>query len=90
VTPLLARVHLPYFIDGERLLVGVAMDQHRPAALGSGNGAAGGGGPPGHLLFGGLDALASPDADLGHDPGDRGCITGWSSIGAWRMTRALR
>ena len=33
VTPLLARVQLPYFIDGQRLLIGVAMDQLRPAAL---------------------------------------------------------
>lgn len=31
----------PYFINGERLVVGIAMDQLRPAALGSGLGATG-------------------------------------------------
>ena len=33
VTPLLARTQLPYFIDGQRLVIGIAMDQFRPAAL---------------------------------------------------------
>ena len=33
VTPFLARVQLPCFIDGQRLVVGIAMDQLRPAAL---------------------------------------------------------
>jgi hypothetical protein len=28
VTPVLARVQIPYFIDGQRLVVGIAMDQH--------------------------------------------------------------
>ena len=41
VTPLLARTQPPYFIDGQRLLIGVAMDQLRPAALAA---ASGGGG----------------------------------------------
>ena len=31
VTPLLARTQLPGFIDGQRLIIGVAMDQLRPA-----------------------------------------------------------
>ena len=40
VTPLLARTQLPYFIDGQRLLIGVAMDQLRPAALAAAQAAA--------------------------------------------------
>ena len=36
VTPLLARMQIPYFIDGQRLVIGVAMDQLRPAGLASG------------------------------------------------------
>jgi hypothetical protein len=61
VTPLLARVQLRYFINGQRLLIGIAMDQLRREALGSGTGVAGGGGGgPGHLLFGGQGALGIP------------------------------
>ena len=45
VTPLLARAQIPYFIDGQRLLIGVAMDQLRPAALAAASGGGGGGGP---------------------------------------------
>ncbi len=55
VTPLLARVQLPYFIDGQRLIVGIAMDQLRPAALAPATGAGG----PGHVLFGGAEPSAS-------------------------------
>ncbi len=33
VTPIFARTEIPYFLDGQRLDVGVAMDQLRPAAL---------------------------------------------------------
>jgi hypothetical protein len=85
VTPLLARVQLPYFIDGERLIVGIAMDQLRPAALGSGNGGAGGGGP-GHLLFGGQGALGIPPMPTwAMISVIVGWIVGWSAIGAWRM-----
>ena len=40
VTPLVARVQIPYFIDGQRLIVGIAMDQLRPAGLASANSAA--------------------------------------------------
>ena len=39
VTPLLARAQIPYFIDGQRLLIGIAMDQLRPAGLASANSA---------------------------------------------------
>ena len=33
VTPILAAHVIPYFIDGQRLVVGIALDQLRPAAL---------------------------------------------------------
>jgi len=83
VTPLLARVRLPYFIDGERLVVGIAMDQLRPAALGSGTGGGGGGG---HLLFGGQGALRFPPMPTwAMISVIVGRIVGWSGIGAWRM-----
>ena len=87
VTPLLASVQLPYFIDGERLVVGIAMDQLRPAALGSGTGAAGaGGGGPGHILFGAQGALSIPPMPTWAIIAVIvGWIVGWSVIGAWRM-----
>ena len=80
VTPLLARVQLPYFINGQRLIVGIAMDQLRPAGLPP-PGAPQGGGGPGHLLGGG--------GVLGIPPMPTwamiSVIVGWSGIGAWRM-----
>jgi hypothetical protein len=83
VTPLLGRVQLPYFIDGQRLLIGIAMDQLRPAALGSGTGGVGGGGgSPGQLLFGGHGALGIPPMPTW---AVITVIAGWSAIGAWRM-----
>jgi hypothetical protein len=92
VTPLLAHVQLPYFINGERLVIGIAMDQLRPAALGPGPGAAGpggggGGGGPGHLLFGAQGALGIPPMPTwAMISVIAGWIVGWSVIGAWRMT----
>jgi hypothetical protein len=87
VTPLLARVQLPYFIDGQRLIVGIAMDQLRPAALASGTGTVGsGGGGPGQLLFGGRGALGIPPMPTwAMISVIVGWIVGWSAIGAWRM-----
>jgi hypothetical protein len=83
VTPLLAHTQLPGFIDGQRLLIGVAMDQLRPAALA----AASSGGRGGGILFGGARGA------LGFPPMPTwamisvivGWIVGWSAIGAWRM-----
>jgi hypothetical protein len=84
VTPLLARVHIPYFIDGQRLIVGIAMDQLRPAGLASG--AASGGGGPGQALFGGHGALGiAPMPTWAMISVIVGWIVGWSAIGAWRM-----
>ena len=82
VTPLLARVQIPYFIDGQRLVIGVAMDQLRPAGLASGASAGG----PGHLLFGGRGALGIPPMPTwAMISVIVGWIAGWSVIGAWQM-----
>jgi hypothetical protein len=82
VTPLLARIQIPYFIDGQRLLPGVAMDQLRPAGLASANAAGG----PGQALFGGHGALGIPPMPTwAMISVIAGWIAGWSGIGAWRM-----
>jgi hypothetical protein len=88
VTPLLARTAIPYFLDGQRLVVGIALDQLRPAGLG----AAGAGGPgpgpggPGHVLFGGRGVLGIPPMPTwAMIAVIVGWIVGWSVIGAWRM-----
>jgi hypothetical protein len=84
VTPLLERVQLPYFIDGQRLLVGIPMDQLRPAALAPPSGTGGGGGP-GHLLGGGSALGIPPMPAWAMISVIVGWIVGWSAIGAWRM-----
>ncbi|MBV9794924.1 MAG: hypothetical protein JO016_13410 [Actinobacteria bacterium] len=82
VTPLLAGVQIPYFIDGERGLIGVAMGQLRPAGMASTNS----GGGPGQLLFGGKGALGIPPMPTwAMIAVIVGWIIGWSGIGAWRM-----
>jgi len=82
VTPLLAHTQLPYFIDGQRLLIGVAMDQLRPAALAAASGGGRGGGP----LFGGRGAIGFPPMPTwAMISVIVGWIVGWSVIGAWRM-----
>ncbi len=85
VTPILARVTIPYFLNGQRLVVGIALDQLRLAALG----AAGAGGPgpgPGHILFGGRGVLGIPLMPTwAMIAVIVGWIVGWSVIGAWRM-----
>jgi hypothetical protein len=84
VTPILARTPIPYFLDGQRLDVGVAMDQLRPAALGPASG--GGGGPGGGLFFGGRGALGIPPmATWAMISVIVGWIVVWSVLGAWRM-----
>jgi hypothetical protein len=82
VTPLLARTQIPYVIDGQRLLIGVAMDQLRPAGLASGTSAGG----PGQALFGGQGALGMPPMPTwAMISVIAGWIIGGSAIGAWRM-----
>ena len=84
VTPILARTPIPYFLDGQRLDVGVAMDQLRPAALAPGT--PGGGGGPGSLLFGGRGALGIPAMPTwAMISVIVGWIVVWSVVGAWRM-----
>jgi hypothetical protein len=85
VTPLLARTQIPYFINGQRLIIGIAMDQLRPAALAPPAGTGGGGGPGG-LVFGGRGALGIPPMPTwAMISVIVGWIVGWSAIGAWRM-----
>ena len=82
VTPLVARVQIPYFIDGQRLIVGIATDQLRPA--GPGVGKLGRRPRPAGVRRAG-SSRHSADADLGDDLGDRRVDRRWSGIGAWRM-----
>ena len=76
ITPALAGHALPYFLNGQRLVVGVAMDQLKPAALAGGTriGPAGGGalGIPPMPTWAMITVIA-------------GWIIGWSAIGVWRM-----
>ena len=85
VTPILARTSIPYFLDGQRLDVGVAMDQLRPAALAPSTGPGGGGGAGG-LVFGGRGALGIPPMPTwAMISVIVGWIVVWSVLGAWRM-----
>ncbi len=81
VTPILASHVIPYFINGQRVVVGIALDQLRPAGL-AGTGVGG----PGHVLFGGPGVLAIPPMPTwAMITVIVGWIVGWSVIGAWRM-----
>ena len=77
ITPALADHALPNFINGERLLVGVAMDQLKPAALAGGTTIGPGGGPR-ELHIPPMPTWAMVTVILGW-------IIGWSAIGAWKM-----
>ncbi len=80
VTPVLARVQIPYFINGQRLVVGIAMDQLRPAGLASGNS------PGPRVLFGGRGALGIPPMPTwAMISVIVGWLVGWPVVGAWRM-----
>jgi len=82
VTPVATNHVLPYLLDLQRLLVGVAMAQLRPAALAG----TGGGGPL---------ALGGANGGLGIPPMPSwamiavivGWMGGWSVLGAWRMVK---
>jgi hypothetical protein len=75
ITPVLADHPLPYFLNGERLVVGVAMDQLKPAALAGGTTV----GPSGGLLH------LPPMPTWAMITIIAGWIIGWSAIGAWKM-----
>jgi hypothetical protein len=78
LTPIMAGHVIPYFLDGQRLIVGVAMDQLRPAALGSGHSG-------GLLLNGGGSLQIPPMPTWAMVAVIVGWIVGWTGIGAWRM-----
>jgi hypothetical protein len=77
VTPALADHVLPHLLDAERLVVGVAMDQLKPAALAGGITVGPGGGPR-ELNLPPMPAWAMITVIAGW-------IIGWSAIGAWKM-----
>jgi hypothetical protein len=82
VTPLLSSAVIPYFLNGQRLLVGVAMQQLRPAALISVSGHHG----PGRTILGGRGALGIPPMPTWAMVSVIvGWIVAWTGIGAWRM-----
>jgi len=83
VTPIFDKARIPFFINGQRLLVGVALDQLRPAGLASGLV----GGPGSGLVhFGGRGVLQIPPMPTwGMILVIVGWIVGWCVIGAWRM-----
>lgn len=76
ITPALAGHALPFFLNGERLVVGVAMDQLKPAALAGGVQVGPGGGA-------GLQVPPMPTWAM--IAVIVGWIVGWPVIGAWRM-----
>jgi len=86
VTPIFDRAHIAYFLNGQRLLVGVALDQLQPAGLTSIAGGGGGGGPLQHFgSGGGTVGTIPPMPTWAMIFVIVGWIVGWSVIGAWRM-----
>ena len=82
VTPILAAVPIPYFLDGQRLDFGVAMDQLRPVWLMASSDVGG----LGNVVFGGQGAARVPPMPTwAMITVIVGWIVGWSAIGAWRM-----
>jgi hypothetical protein len=82
VTPILATVAIPYFLDGQRLDVGVAMDQLRPVWLVASTDVGG----IGNVVFGGQGASRIPPMPTwAMICVIAGWIVGWSVLGAWRM-----
>ena len=80
VTPIFAGVVILYFINGQRLLVGVAMDQLRPILL-SGGQVHGGG----SRAFGGRALGIPPMPTWAMISVIVGWIVMWTAVGAWRM-----
>jgi len=77
VTPILANVEIPHFVNGQRFVVGVAMDQLRPAGMAV---------TGGRRIFGGHAALGIPPMPTWAMLSVIiGWIVGWTAIGAWRM-----
>ncbi len=86
VTPIFDRAHIAYFLNGQRLLVGVALDQLQPAGLTSSAGGGGGGGPLQHFgAGGGAIGGIPPMPTWARILVIVGWIVGWSVIGALKM-----
>jgi hypothetical protein len=76
ITPALADHGLPHFVNVERLFVGVAMDQLKPAVLAGGV----------HIgPTGGVGLVIPPMPTWAMAAVIAGWIIGWLSIGAWKM-----
>jgi hypothetical protein len=86
VTPILSVFPLPYFLDGQRLIVGVALNQLRPAYLTASSSQAGAGGGGLHSIFGGITLHIPPMPTWAMVSVIADWIVGWIVIGAWRMT----
>ena len=81
VTPILAGHVIPYFLNGQRVVVGIALDQLRPAGL-----AGGGARRPGPRAVRRARVLGIPPMPTwAMITVIVGWIVGWSVIGAWRM-----
>jgi len=78
ITPILAGHAIPYLLNAQRLVVGVAMDQLRPTAL-----AAGGNAP--HVVGGGGSLQIPPMPTWAMITVIVGWIVAWTVIGASRM-----
>jgi hypothetical protein len=74
VTPALADHSIPYFVNVERLFVGVAMDQLQPSALAGGT----------HIGPTGGQFAIAPMPAWALAAVIAGWIAGWSAIGAWK------
>jgi len=80
ITPIAAAAVIPDFIDGQRLIVGVAMDQLRPLVMSS-VAIGGGGRHPGSLNAPAVTGMPHWFMILVIV----GWLVGWTVIGAWRM-----
>jgi hypothetical protein len=76
ISPALADHALPHFVNVERLVVGVAMDQLKPAVLAGGAHV----GPTG-----GVGLVLPPMPTWAMTAVIVGWIVGWLAIGAWKM-----
>jgi hypothetical protein len=80
ITPIAVRATIPHFINGQRLIVGVALAQLRPSGLQGpmGNGSSPGFGAHGVLAYAPMPTWAMLAVIAAW-------VLGWSAIGAWRM-----
>lgn len=80
ITPILANTVIPYFINGQRLVVGLALDQLRPAYLTAGQVHG-----PGHRVSGGGQLNIPPMPTWAMVAVISGWVVAWTVLGAWRM-----